>query len=211
MLKAYQSGDAYLEFAKQAGAVPTTATKSDFASVRELYKQTALGVNYGMGEKTLAERIGKSQLVARHLLAQHRDIYQQFWRWSDLCVDHAMQFGWQATVFGWIVRVFPNPNVCSLRNFHMQANGAEMLRLACCLGTENGIRICAPVHDAVLIIAPIDRLEEDISIMRRYMAEASRIVLAGFELQTEYRTILYPEHYDDRRGEIMFAKVMSLL
>jgi DNA polymerase-1 len=36
----------------------------------------------------------------------------------------------------------------------MQANGAEMLRMACCLGTEQGIEICAPVHDAVLICAP---------------------------------------------------------
>ena len=36
----------------------------------------------------------------------------------------------------------------------MQANGAEMLRLACCLATERGIEVCAPVHDAVLICAP---------------------------------------------------------
>jgi len=36
---------------------------------------------------------------------------------------------------------------------------AEMLRLACCLGTENGIRICAPIHDAVLITAMVQIYE----------------------------------------------------
>jgi integrase len=38
-----------------------------------------------------------------------------------------------------------------------------MLRLACCLATERGIEVCAPVHDAVLICAPLDRLEAEIA------------------------------------------------
>ena len=70
-------------------------------------------------------------------------------------------------------------NPRSLRNFPMQANGAEMLRLACCLGIERGVEICAPVHDAVLIKAPLDRLDHDIAVMREAMAEASRAVLGG--------------------------------
>jgi hypothetical protein len=45
MIKAYRSGDAYLEFAKQAGAVPANATKESHSAVREVYKQNALGVN----------------------------------------------------------------------------------------------------------------------------------------------------------------------
>jgi hypothetical protein len=93
----------------------------------------------------------------------------------------------------------------------MQANGAEMLRLACCLGTENGIRVCAPVHDAVLITAPVEELAADVTAMRCYMAEASKVVLAGFELQTEDKPVLHPDHYSDPRGETMFSKVMSLL
>jgi hypothetical protein len=211
MIRAYQSGDAYLGFAKLAGAVPADATKETHESVRELYKQNALGVNYGMGEKSLANRIGHLPIFARHLMEQHRELFPQYWRWNDLCVDHAMLYGWQETVFGWRLQVFPEPNVCSLRNFHMQASGAEMLRLACCLGTENGIRICAPIHDAVLIIAPTGHLEDATKAMRGYMAEASRIVLDGFELATTPTQIIWPDHYSDKRGAMMFAKVMSLL
>jgi hypothetical protein len=62
-----------------------------------------------------------------------------------------MLHGTLHTVFGWCVHVGEAANPRSLRNFPMQANGAEMLRLACCLATECGIEVCAPIHDAVLI------------------------------------------------------------
>ena len=81
------------------------------------------------------------------------------------------------TVFGWKYHVTLNPKVRSIRNFPMQANGAEIMRLAVCLGVENGITICCPVHDAVLIMAPLDRLDSDIARMRAYMEQASELVL----------------------------------
>jgi hypothetical protein len=93
----------------------------------------------------------------------------------------------------------------------MQANGAEMLRLACCLGTERGIEVCAPVHDAVLICAPLDRLDQDVARMQDAMREASRVVLGGFELRTDATVVRYPDRYMDERGVVMWGRVMSLL
>jgi DNA polymerase I len=86
-----------------------------------------------------------------------------------------------------------------------------MLRLACCLGTERGIEVCAPVHDAVLICAPLDRLEDDVARMRAAMAEASRIVLGGFELGTDAAIVRYPDRYMDKRGTVMWDRVMALI
>ena len=93
----------------------------------------------------------------------------------------------------------------------MQANGAEMLRLACCLATERGIEVCAPVHDAVLICAPLDRLDADVARMQDAMREASRIVLDGFELGTDAKVIRYPDRYMDERGTTMWERVMKLI
>jgi DNA polymerase I-like protein with 3'-5' exonuclease and polymerase domains len=62
----------------------------------------------------------------------------------------------------------------------MQGNGAEMLRLACCLTTERGISICAPVHDAIVIEAPESELSEVVSQTQKAMVEASEVVLASF-------------------------------
>ena len=93
----------------------------------------------------------------------------------------------------------------------MQGNGAEMLRIACCLATERGIEVCAPVHDAVLICAPLDRLDGDIAVMRGAMAEASMFVLAGFELATEVKVIRWPDRYVDPRGQEMWNRVCGLV
>ena len=114
-------------------------------------------------------------------------------------------------MFGWHVHVGENPNPRSLRNFPMQANGAEMLRIACCLATERGIEVCAPVHDAILICAPLDRLDAEIARMREAMAEASRVVLGGFEIRTDAKLVNYPDRYMDERGRVMWEKVNRLV
>jgi DNA polymerase-1 len=211
MLAAYQSGDPYLTFAKQAGAVPQDATKDTHKVERELFKTCALGVQYGMEAPSLALRIAQPPIVARDLLRAHRETYRTFWRWSDAAVDHAMLRGSLHTVFGWHIRTGETVNPRSLRNFPMQSNGAEMLRLACCLATESGIEVCAPVHDAVLICAPLDRLEHDVARMRACMAAAARAVLAGFELRTDAVLIRHPERYQDPRGAVMWERVTRLI
>lgn len=212
MQAAYLSGDPYLTFAKQAGAVPADATKQTYGPTRELFKACVLGVQYGMEANSLAGRIGQPPIVARDLLRAHHETYRPFWRWSDAAVDVAMLTGSLHTVFGWHIHVgSENSNPRSLRNFPMQANGAEMLRLACCLATERGVEVCAPVHDAVLISAPLERLEDDIASTRAAMAEASRIVLGGFELRTDVARIRHPDRFSDLRGTTMWRQVMSLI
>ena len=200
-----------LRCAKQAGAAPAEATKATHQAVREQFKACALAVQYGMGAEALAQRIGQPPIRARDLLRLHRETYRVFWRWSDAAVDYAMLTGSLHTVFGWRLQVAPDANDRSLRNFPMQANGAEMLRLACCLGTERGIEVCAPVHDAVLICAPLDRLDVDVARMQDATREASQIVLNGFELGTDAYVVRYPERYMDSRGAVMWQRVMALL
>jgi DNA polymerase I len=214
LIAAYESGDVYLAFAKQARAIPVDATEKTHPAQRELFKQCSLAVIFGQGEDGLAQRIGQSRAVARELLQYHHQTYKVFWRWSDAAVDTAMLNGSLHTVFGWHVHLGGEPNPRSLRNFPMQGNGAEMMRLAACLATERGIEVCAPVHDAFLICATLDRLDEDKSKMQAAMTEASRIVLGGFELRTECKdaeVVRYPNRYMDSRGRVMWQRVMALL
>jgi len=209
MQAAYLSGDPYLAFGKQAGLIPADGTKATHKFQRELCKQCVLATQYGMGETSLAARISQPAIVARDLL--HRDTYRMFWRWSDAVLDTAMTTGSLNTAFGWHIRIGENPNPRSLRNFPMQANGAEMMRIAACLAIERDVGIGAPVHDAFLICAPLDRLDDDIAAMRQAMAEASRAVLGGFEMRTDEHTIRYPQRFMDERGALMWQRVMNLL
>jgi hypothetical protein len=207
MMAAYESGDPYLAFAKQSGVAPLDATKETHGAIRELFKACALAVQYGMGAKSLAQRTGQSEAHVRQLLRLHRHTYGRFWRWSDGAVDYAMLNGRLHTTFGWTIHVGADANSRSMRNFPMQANGAEMLRLACCIATERGVRVCAPVHDAILIEAPQDDLETAVQEATRAMADASGFVLDGFALRSEATLIRHPERYQDPRGATMWEMV----
>ena len=149
--------------------------------------------------------------MARELLRLHRETYPVFWRWSEAAVNHAMLRGWLGTVFGWTVHVGPKANPRSLANFPMQANGAEMLRLACCLATERGIAVCAPVHDALLVEGPTEDIDAVVAVTQAAMAEASRVVLSGFELRSDAKIVSHPDRYTDPRGEKMWETVMGIL
>ncbi len=164
-----------------------------------------------MGEQGLAQRIGQPTIHARQLLETHHRTYPDFWPWSDGTVDHAMLRGKIWTVFGWTLHVGPNTNPRTLRNFLMQGNGAEMLRLACCLATERGVRVCAPVHDALLVEAPLADLDETVRKTKDAMAEAGEIVLNGFRLRTDAEVVQHPERFRDQRGEQMWKLVQEIL
>lgn len=164
-----------------------------------------------MGEESLAYRIGRSVMEARELLHLHRRTYTRFWSWSDSAVATAMLKGSITTVFGWPIHAGPEVNPRSLRNFPMQANGAEMLRLACCLATERGVGVCAPVHDALLVEAPLDELAGTVALTRDAMAQASDVVLGGFRLGTDAKLVRHPERYMDKRGMRMWEQITRLV
>jgi len=211
MVDAYLSGDPYLTFAKQAGAVPEDAAKQSYKAERELFKQCALAVQYGMGEHSLSERLGEQVIVGRQLLQQHRRTYPKFWKWSEAAVNYSLQGIPLPTVFGWTLHPTPDPNPRSLANFPVQANGAEMMRLAAILATERGIRVSAPVHDAFLIEAPTAQIERITAEMQDVMREASRIVLDGLELRSDVMYVHSPDRYSDERGVKMWGCVAELI
>ena len=93
----------------------------------------------------------------------------------------------------------------------MQSNGAEMLRLACGLATDEGIRVVAPVHDAVLVEAPLPELDATVKRMQALMVKASAAVLGGFELTSDVKMLRYPDRFMDDRGGGMWERVQRLL
>lgn len=211
MLAAYESSDPYLNLAIQAGAAPTNATKASHRAVREQFKAVTLGVQFGMGETGLALRIGQSPAHARALLDAHRRTYARFWTWLQSVRDVAFLQGSISTSFGWRLWITNGTKVRTVDNFLMQATGAELLRLAACLATERGIEVCAPIHDAFLIEADLADIEDAVIEMQRAMADASRVVLNGFELRSEARIVRHPERLLDEKGEAMWNRVMNIL
>jgi hypothetical protein len=211
MQEAYRSGDAYMWLARHVAAVPPGATQKTHGQVREQFKIVSLGVLYGLSAEGLARRLNVSPCRGWELLRYHQQTFPTFWTWSDRVEAEAMLTGRLRTVFGWTVHVGQNVNPRSLRNSPMQANGAEMMRLACCLLTEEGIEVCAPVHDALLVTGPIDQIKAIAARTHRAMRRASEYVLPGFALRSKVKIVKHPDRYSDKRGRAMWETVQRLL
>jgi hypothetical protein len=206
-------GDEYDPFAEENLRLP-----QDYLDQRVTL--AALDVSYGMEADSLAVRLGVPRAAAAELLQLHREIFWVYWEWSDNRVSGAMLRNYTDTTYGWryhVPRVPPKGSWArlarSLRNFPIQGNGAEILRLACCYATEADILVCCPIHDAMLIKAPLERLDADIATTRGFMEKASARVLNGFVLRTEAPSpVRYPDRYmDEARGRAFWERVMALL
>lgn len=214
MQEAYKTGDPYLAFAKQAGAVPQGATKETHKAARDCFKQCVLGVQYGMGKESLALRIGKSPAYANELLQHHRRVYKKYWAWCEHVLNSTLLFKRITTCYGWQYHVLgqDKKEMRTIINFPSQATGAEILRVACIKLVEHGIKIIAPIHDAILIECDEEDAEETIRQAQGIMSDASEIVLGlGNRIKTEADIIEYPERYSDSRGAGTWAKIMGIL
>ena len=212
MMKAYQSGDPYLKFAQMAGAVPDNATKQTHPTERAAYKVCMLAVQYGMRAYSLSQQLSKTRHDANRLLQAHKDTFPDYWRWNGRILDQGFGNGTLKTTFAWRRIVLHEAKPASVGNFPVQGNGAEMLRLAIIKMHESGIQVAAPIHDAVLVEGPCEDVEEIVAVTQRCMREASRIILNGFELESDVKVVTYPNRYmDEERGGPFWNNVMNLI
>ena len=93
----------------------------------------------------------------------------------------------------------------------MQVKGSEMLRVAVIYAHHLGVEICATVHDALLIQAPLDRIDKAALDTQQAMEEASELILRGFRLKTDTEVVRWPDNFCDVRGAGMWSKIMKLL
>lgn len=210
----YESGDPYLAFAKQAGLVPADATKETHNTERQRAKAVVLGVGYGMEAESIAQQSGLHIEQARALLNQHKVTYKLFWSWVTKIQNAGLLGLPLQTRFGWTWQAGQGTTVKprSLLNWPMQANGAEMMRLACCELTEQGVMVCAPIHDALLVEADMEEIDHIVDITRLAMAHASELVLgAGKIVRTDVEIVRFPDRYEDKAGIDLWNRIMRLL
>jgi DNA polymerase I-like protein with 3'-5' exonuclease and polymerase domains len=199
MLTAYQSGDPYLEFGKLLGAIPKHATKESHPHERGLYKVVMLGVQFGMSEFGLAPRLGCMKM-AKHLLMNHREIFRDYWTWSQEQVNYSIAIGKYFLRDGWVFRSHPETRKRTYANFPIQGHGASMMRQAACLLTEAGVNVCCPVHDAFLIEAGVDEIDDVVNLTQRLMGDASEDLLKNLRLQSDAEIVKFPDRYVPESG-----------
>jgi len=180
-------------------------------AVRALFKTVVLGIQYGLGARSLAVRAGISRYEAGEILARLRARFRVFEDYTQCVLDHAglrLEIG---TPFGWYMQCPPGINPRTVRNFPIQSTGSEILHVACILAERRGIELVAPIHDALLVEGPLNDAEELSRSLDQLMSDAAAMVLRGYRLPTDYQIIKPGEHYQDERGAAMWRTVTRLV
>jgi DNA polymerase-1 len=217
MMLDFYRRDPYLAFPKHLGLVPADATKKTHGALRDVYKIGLLAIQYGQRPKGLATRLGISEYAAYEMHAQHHELFAVYWAWANDWLAHGLDSGVMWTPLDWsLVTGETEFNERSLINFPVQASGADILRISVVWATSKGLRLLAPIHDALLIESPLDRIDHDVALLQELMRRASRVVLNGtaggtIELRTDATTVKFPDRYQDARGVAVWERVLELL
>jgi hypothetical protein len=211
LLAACESGDVYLGIARQLGFLSGSMAAEEVKAVRALFKTVVLGIQYGLGARSLAMRAGISFYEAAEILARLRARFHVFEAFGQRTLDRAgIELG-LSTPFGWVMQCPPGINPRTVRNFPMQSTGSEILHALCIMAERRSIPIIAPVHDAVMVEVAIEDMKEVSAALDRVMRDASAVVLRGYELPTDVQLVRPGEHYYDDRGVEMWDTVTRLV
>lgn len=211
LLGACESGDVYTGVARQLGFIKEGMSADEIKAVRTMFKTVVLGIQYGMGAKTLAVRTGISMYEAAEILARLRARFRVFESYAQRVLDRAGIELEVSTPFGWVMQTPPGTKHRTTRNFPMQSTGSEVLHVASIMAERRGVQVVAPVHDAIMAEAAIAEVADVSAALDRVMRDAGAVVLRGYELPTDVQVVLPGQHYHDDRGVAMWNTVTNLV
>ena len=78
----------------------------------------------------------------------------------------------------------------------MQGTGSDILRVTCINLYRAGIRVAAPVHDAVFVRCKLDEIQSVEASAKQLMIDSAEEVLqCGVPIRVDCQTVVYPAFY----------------
>jgi len=179
MIDAYESGDVYLYFGKQAGAIPMYGTKTEYPELRDKFKSTTLGIQYMMGSVGLAKKltddtgIPHTEDEAQELIDLFEEVYADY---ADYRNDTWYEYGstsYLKLADGWTI-YGDNANRRSVCNFPVQGMGAAIMRKGVALAQDAGLDVIMTLHDALYIECPSSEYAHYLEVLADCMDKAFR-------------------------------------
>jgi DNA polymerase I len=210
MIRAYKTGNPFLALAKKRGVVPQDATKKTHPVEHEKFKSVVHGLNYGRTKHGLSRVLGIPIDECARLIQGYWKTFSTYAHWRKnvrvLMLGYGRVWVWD----GWQCLLGEKPNVRSVLNWPIQSTGAVLLRLAIVLAARKGVRIIATVHDAIMIEAHDEDIDEHVRLAKEAMDEACRKVL-GDVIRTECQVIPANGRYYDAKGEKLWNVICSFM
>jgi DNA polymerase I-like protein with 3'-5' exonuclease and polymerase domains len=181
---------------------------------RERMKPLQLGINYGMGVRSLARGLDRHALVAAEIIIRHQRRYPPYWEYREEQVQRAMLAREIVSAYdGWTLRLSNSPNKRTLYNFPMQSGGAGMLRVTSNRLCDAGLLPSMLVHDGILLeLKNGEEVEHVLEIMRKAGAETcGGLVEVGADIDFDQRK--KGARFIDKRpiAQKMWATIMDVL
>jgi len=164
MMKAYNTGDPYLAFAKDIKYVPAKATKKTHPIERQRSKSSILGIQYDMTKYGLSRKltvdtgIEHSEDEAQEWINSFNEAYPDQFAGGKEYIQNYKEAGYAKLLDGWYM-FGDNINDRSVGNFPHQGHGAVVLRKAIKYCQEAGLDVIIPLHDALYCL--IDAFDFD--------------------------------------------------
>lgn len=216
MLEAYMSGDPYTYFAKAAKAMPPEGSKKTHPEVRNLFKSTTLGLQYGMGVAKLALKLSSdmgyevTEKEAQKLIDLHKRIFKKMWEWRDRVIAAYERRGLIMLSDGWCL--FPdNDSNMSTANFPVQGTGACIFREACRLAMREGLQLIYGLHDALRVMCKVEDEEETSKRLLSVMEQAVSKYLEGYSIRNEGKKIYHGIPFLEEGSEAMYESMKPYL
>lgn len=190
MIAAYLSGDPYMWGAKKAGAIPEDGTRQSHKIERDLFKNTYLGILYGMTKYGLAVKLtgdtGRTytEEQAQEQIDLFEEMFPDFMEWKS---DVAHEYGPGSVIrlpCGW--RMWgDNENIRSVLNVPIQGFSASVMRNAVSRCDNNAVYIGWTLHDALY---GEDKIENKfkIGVMHDCMKESFKHFFKGPDFSDKF-------------------------
>jgi hypothetical protein len=199
LIRCYESpGDPYCNLGAIMGLMPEGSGKGH--PLRDVVKVVVLGMFYGRGVRSIVAATRRQPRFVQQVIDDFWARCPRARRWLQSYVDGLWLLGKAWTKFGWTVRRHRLTKATSAANFPVQAHGAEMMRWAACLGYENGVPLCCPVHDAFVAEGRLEDEDRIVATLTACMERASAIVLDGAIVRAQPVVFRYPERFADEDG-----------
>ncbi|MEH6638674.1 MAG: DNA polymerase [Porticoccaceae bacterium] len=185
LLSLYAQGDLYAALADD-GAWSTLSRKQ--------FKRLFISYLYGRSPAAFCGAYGIDSATAQAWGQALDELLRPIEEWMKAKTAQAFSDGIIRSL-DWHIWVQPDMSPLSLRNWPIQAAGADILRRACFGLADAGIATIGGLHDAVLIEVPLLNYQKRIAEAESIMQLASASVLHGIPLRTKVEHIYFPAQH----------------
>jgi hypothetical protein len=182
LMEAYQAGDIYQYIAK----------KGPWSSLeRTDIKRMTIAFLYGADAFTLSNLLDVPMCMAKQWLVELRAIFKVQLQWLELYAHNAYQTG-QVSCLDWSMKVGLHTKPKSIKNWPVQAAGADILRRTCLALGEADINVIFCQHDSIMVELKAENYKDSCELVQRIMMDSSKAVLDGFQLKTKVEYEAFP-------------------